>query len=77
MAKTKVQLEQEIRDSRDQITALKCELEHANRVESKENAAGELFEMYNSYVTVGFSEAQAWELTRILMDNSTKPKRLF
>lgn len=77
MDKTKAQLEQEIKDSRNQIDSLKCELEHANRVESKENAAGELFEMYNSYITVGFSETQAWELTRILVDNSTKPKRLF
>lgn len=47
--KTKAQLEQEIEDSRKQIDNLKSELEKANRVETKDNAAQELFELYESY----------------------------
>lgn len=77
MAKTKAELEQEIKDSRNQIEALKCELEKANRVESKDNAAVELYEMYESYVKAGFTEEQAWELTKIIINNSTMKRGLF
>jgi hypothetical protein len=71
MVKTKAELEQEIKDSRNQIDALKYELEKANRVESKDNVAVELREMYESYVKAGFTEEQAWELTKIIINNST------
>lgn len=77
MAKTKAELEQEIKDSRNQIEALKCELEKANRVESKDNAAVELHKMYESYVKAGFTEEQAWELTKIIINNSTMKRGLF
>lgn len=77
MAKTKAELEQEIEDSRNQIEALKCELEKANRVESKNESAAELYEMYQSYVTAGFTEEQAWELTKILINNATTKRGLF
>lgn len=77
MAKTKAELEQEIKDSRNQIEALKCDLEKANRVESKDNAAVELHEMYESYVKAGFTEEQAWELTKIIINNSTMKRGLF
>ncbi len=77
MAKTKAELEKEIADSRNQIDALKCELEKANRVESKNESAAELYEMYQSYVTAGFTEEQAWELTKILINNATTKRGLF
>lgn len=77
MAKTKAELEKEIADSRNQIDALKCELEKANRVESKNESAAELYEMYQSYVTAGFTQEQAWELTKILINNVTTKRGLF
>ena len=77
MAKTKAELEQEIKDSHNQIATLKCELEKANRVESKDNAAVELYEMYESYVKAGFTEEQAWELTKIIINNGTTKRSLF
>lgn len=76
MAKTKAELEKEIADSRNQIDALKCELEKANRVESKNESAAELYEMYQSYVTAGFTEEQAWELTKIIINNATTKRGL-
>lgn len=77
MAKTKAELEKEIADSRNQIDALKCDLEKANRVESKNESAAELYEMYQSCVTAGFTEEQAWELTKILINNATTKRGLF
>lgn len=76
MAKTKAELEKEIADSRNQIDALKCELEKANRVESKNESAAELYEMYQSYVIAGFTEEQAWEMTKILINNATTKRGL-
>lgn len=75
--KTKAQLEQEIKDSRNQIDSLKSELEKANRVETKDNAAQELYELYESYNKVGFTEEQAWELTKIIVNNGTAKRGLF
>lgn len=77
MAKTKAELEQEIQCKNEEIKALKCEMENANRIESKDNAAAELYEMYQSYVKAGFSEEQAWELTKIIINNSTMKRGLF
>ena len=77
MAKTKAELEQEIAESRNQIAALKQELENANRIESKNQSAAELYEVYQSYVTAGFTEEQAWELTKILINNATTKRDLF
>lgn len=76
MAKTKAELEKEIANSRNQIDALKAELEKANRVESKNNSANELYEMYQSFITAGFTDEQAWELTKIIIDNGTTKRGL-
>ena len=75
--KTKAQLEQEIKDIRNQIDTLKFELEKANRVETKDNAAQELYELYESYNKAGFTEEQAWELTRIIVNNGIAKRGLF
>ena len=79
MTKTEAELEKEIEDICNQIDALKCELEKANRVESKNESAAELYEMYQSYVTAGFTEEQALELTKILIiiNNATAKRGLF
>lgn len=77
MAKTKAELEQEIQCKNEEIKALKCEVEKANRVESKNESAAELYEMYQPYVTAGFTEEQAWELTKILINNATTKRGLF
>lgn len=69
--KTKAELEQEIANNHNQIAALKQELEKVNRIENKNQSATELYEMYQSYVTAGFSQEQAWELTKILINNAT------
>ena len=74
--KTKAELEKEICDNQDEIKLLKCELEKANRVESKDNAAVELYEMYESYVRAGFTDTQAWELTKIIINNTTMKRGL-
>ena len=76
MAKTKAELEKEIADSRNQIESLKCELEKTNRVESKNESASELYEMYQSFITAGFNKEQAWELTKIIIDNGTTKRGL-
>lgn len=54
--KTKAELEQEIANNHNQIAALKQELEKVNRIENKNQSATELYEMYQSYVTAGFSQ---------------------
>lgn len=74
--KTKAELEKEICDNQNEIRLLKHELEKANRVESKDNAATELYEMYESYVKAGFTDEQAWELTRIIINNTTTKRGL-
>ena len=75
--KTKEELEQEIVNNHNQIAALKQELEKVNRIENKNQSATELYEMYQSYVTAGFSQEQAWELTKILINNVTAKRGLF
>lgn len=76
MYKTVEELEKEIDDSRNQITALKAELEKANRVKSKNESASELYELYLSFITAGFTKEQAWELTKIIIDNGTTKRGL-
>jgi hypothetical protein len=74
--KTKAELEQEIESNRTQIQSLKAELEKANRVETKDNAATELYEMYESYVKAGFTDEQTWKLTKIIINNTTMKRGL-
>ena len=49
-----------------EIVALEKERELALKEEQFDATARELKCMYDSYVRVGFTESQAWELTRIL-----------
>lgn len=49
-----------------EIAVLEKEREIALKEEQFDDTARELKSMYDSYVRVGFTESQAWELTRIL-----------
>lgn len=70
MTKTKAELEKEIADSRHEIDALKCELEKVNRIDKKNECAAELYEMYQSFITVGFTQKQAWELMKTIVKST-------
>lgn len=74
--KTKAELEREIRDSRCQIESLKCELEQANRVENNDKSATQLYEIYESHIKAGFTNEQAWELTKIMVNYATMNRGL-
>lgn len=58
------------------MTALEAEREIALKEEQFDDTAQELKRMYDSYVRAGFTKAQAWVLTIIIISNGTK-KTLF
>ena len=68
--KTKAELEVEIK-------LLKNELNAQSKKEQLDKAATELRDTYDSFVKAGFSEEQAWEITRTLIDNGTSKKSIF
>lgn len=55
MTKTKAELEDEIKE-------LKAELARADRRAELDKSAGEVKDMYDSFVRAGFSEGQAFEM---------------
>lgn len=61
----------------EEIKALEEQREEALKVEKYNDAAVELYKMYDSYIKAGFTEEQAWKLTEILVNNSTKKKGIF
>lgn len=65
--KTKTEMEAEIKD-------LKRQLDAKTKEEKYDDCAKEIHNMYTSYSKVGFTEEQAWELIKIIMNNSTAPK---
>lgn len=77
MAKTKAQLLDDIAALKKQLSSAQEEMNTADRVEGKEKAATELYEQYEAFKVAGFTDEQAWELLRIIVDNNTQPKRLF
>lgn len=56
----------------EEIAALEAERELALKEEQLDDIAQDLKRMYDSYVRVGFTESQAWELTTILVKNGTR-----
>mgnify|MGYP000956434109 FL=1 len=70
MQKTKAELEQEIKD-------LKQQLESAKTKESYDNSAKETKAMYDSYVKAGFTKEQAWTIIITLVSNATQKRTLF
>ena len=65
--KTKAELEAEIKDLKAQLVAKSAE-------EQYDNCARDLHNMYTSYIKAGFTEEQAWELTKTIVTNGTAPK---
>lgn len=68
--KTKAELEQEIKDSKQQ-------LESAKTKELYDNSAKETKAMYDSYVEAGFTEEQAWTIIMTFLSNTTQERSLF
>lgn len=68
MAKTKAELESEIKE-------LKAQISNQEKVEQCDRAASDLRQMYESYVNAGFTEEQAWELLTIQLNGAVQPKR--
>lgn len=56
----------------EEMRQLEEQREEALKTEKYDDGAVELKNMYDSYIRAGFSEEQAWELTKIMVDNSTK-----
>lgn len=56
----------------EEMKALEEQREEALNAEKYDDAAAELYKMYDSYIKAGFTEEQAWKLTEILVTNSTK-----
>lgn len=65
--KTKAELEAEIKDPKAQLDAKSAE-------EKYDDCAKDLHNMYISYIKAGFTEEQAWELTKTIVTNGTAPK---
>lgn len=56
----------------EEMKALEEQREEALKVEKYDEAAAELYKIYDSYIKAGFTEEQSWKLTEILVANSTK-----
>lgn len=56
----------------EEMKELEEQREDALKKEQYDEAAQELHNMYESYIKAGFSEEQAWDLTRVIFFNSTK-----
>ena len=64
---TKTQLEDEIQNLKKQIRDVeKCEQHY--------QAAADIRDVYDSFVEVGFTEDQAWEIVKIIINNGIVPK---
>lgn len=67
---TKAELEAEIKN-------LKEQLENKKKEEQFDDCAKNCHSMYASYVKAGFTEEQAWELTKNLITNATSKRSIF
>jgi len=56
----------------EEMRTLEEQREQAIKAEKHDEAAQELHNLYDSYIRAGFSEEQAWELTKIIVSNGTK-----
>ena len=57
-----------------EIEELKKQLDKKKEEEKYDDIATDMHNMYNSFVYVGFTEDQAWELVRTVFENGTKQK---
>jgi hypothetical protein len=68
MAKTKAELEAEIKE-------LKAQISDQEKVEQCDKAASNLRRMYDSFINAGFTAEQAWEMLTIQLKGAVQPKR--
>lgn len=54
--------------------SIKAEAERENLLLNIDNNGKQTFEIYQSYYNAGFTKEQAWELTKIMVSNSTAPR---
>lgn len=65
--KTEAELEAEIKN-------LKGQLKDKRKDKQYDDFATQVATMYKSFVKAGFTEEQAWELTKNIVNNSTAPQ---
>ena len=68
--KTKAQLEAEIAE-------LRLQLDSQTKAEKYDDAAVDIYNMYQSFIKAGFSKEQAWELVKTITNNGTTRKSIF
>ena len=56
------------------IENLQNELEFAEKDDQYHEMAADIRLVYDSFVDVGFTEDQAWEIVRTIINNGTMPK---
>ena len=68
--KTNAQLEAEIAE-------LRLQLDSQTKAEKYDDAAVDIYNMYQSFIKAGFSKEQAWELVKTITNNGTTRKSIF
>lgn len=68
--KTKAELMEELENVKNNKAELEKELKNLEKYKQYESAAGELHALYTSFVMVGFSDVQAFELLKLMMQNA-------
>lgn len=64
---TKAELMDEVKTKNDEIKALKAEIEKLDRYKTYQDGADELAAVRLAYIKAGFSEAEAFELTKMMI----------
>lgn len=68
--KTKAELEKELEAIKESKAELEKELKNLEKYKQFEDDAGEVHALYTAYMMTGFSEDQAFELTKIVLQNA-------
>lgn len=64
-------------DCEEAIEHMKKNMIESEKIEGYHKAATDLRLMYDSFIESGFSEEQAWELTKMFFNNTTTKRGLF
>lgn len=65
--KTKAELMEEINVKNEELKSLKAEIEKLERYKTYQDGADELAAIRLSYIKAGFSEAEAFEITKMMI----------
>ena len=68
--KTKAELMEELENVKKSKEELEKELKNLEKYKQYEDAAGEVHGLYTSFVMAGFSEYQAFALTKTIVQNA-------